>query len=177
MKYAVFDVETPNERNDRMSAIGICTVENGKITDSFYSLINPETYFNTFNVALTGITPESVADAPNFSEIFDIIAPKLEGAILVAHNAPFDMSVLSKCLRAYGIRWKGSVYYACTCQIARRAIPELSSRRLNVLCDYLGIELDHHNAMSDALAAAKLVLHYESIGFSPSRFAKEYPFY
>ena len=177
MKYAVFDVETPNQKNDRMSAIGVAVVEDGRITDEFYTLVNPETYFNSFNVALTGISSESVKDAPSFPEVFEKIMPMLDGAVLVAHNAPFDMGVLAKCLDFYGIRWKPEVDYACTCSMARRAFPELSSRKLNVLCELFGIALDHHNAMSDARAAAELLIRYERLGFSASGFSKTYKFY
>jgi len=176
MKYAIFDVETPNARNDRMSSIGVVIVENGKITKEFYTLVNPETYFNAFNVSLTGITPESVKNAPNFPEVFESLKPLFEGAILVAHNAPFDMGVLKKCLNDYKIFWQPSVAYACTCKMARRILPELPSKRLNCLCDYFGIELDHHNALSDARAAAKILIEYEKRGFSLEKFASQYFF-
>lgn len=55
-RYIAFDVETPNRMNHRMSAIGITVVEDGSVTDEFYSLVNPETYFDSFNVNLTGIS-------------------------------------------------------------------------------------------------------------------------
>ena len=55
MKYTVFDVEMPNRCNDRMSAIGITVIEDGVITDSFFSYVNPETDFDYFNTKLTGI--------------------------------------------------------------------------------------------------------------------------
>ena len=176
MKYAVFDVETPNAKNDRMSSIGALVVEGGKITEEFYTLVNPETYFNDFNVALTGITPASVKNAPTFPEVFVKLKSLFDGAILVAHNAPFDMSVLSKCLSAYGILWCDSVEYACTCKMARRILPELPSKKLNCLCDYFGIELDHHNALSDARAAAKILLEYEKRGFPAEKFTTKYFF-
>ena len=60
-RFIVFDTETPNHRNDRMSAIGITVVEHGQITEEFYSLVNPETEFDWFNIRLTGITPEDYA--------------------------------------------------------------------------------------------------------------------
>ena len=174
MKYTVFDVETPNARNDRMSSIALITLEDGRITDSFYTLVNPETYFNSFNISLTGITPEAVASAPSFGDIWERLRPMLDGAILVAHNAPFDLGVLSKCLAAYGIRWRECVPYVCTCQMARRLLPRLPSKRLNCLCDYFGIELDHHNAESDTAAAAEILMRFASMGEDPLRFAKEY---
>ncbi len=176
MKYVVFDVETPNARNDRMSSIGIAVVCGGKITEEFYTLINPETYFNYFNVSLTGITPESVENAPKFPEVFEKIKPILEGGILVAHNAPFDMSVLSKCLSFYGIFWRDSAEYACTCKMARRILPDLPSKKLNCLCDCFGIELEHHNALSDARAAAKILIEYEKMGYSAEKFTTKYLF-
>ena len=176
MKYLVFDVETPNAKNDRMSSIGAVLVKDGKITEEFYTLVNPETYFNAFNITLTGITPESVEGAPTFPEVFAKLKPLFDGAILVAHNAPFDMSVLSKCLSYYGIRYKESVDYACTCQMARRAFPSLPSKKLNSLCELFNIKLSHHNAESDAMACAELFLIYERGGIEPNEFIKEYSF-
>ncbi|MBO5879243.1 MAG: exonuclease, partial [Clostridia bacterium] len=63
-----------------------------------------------------------------------------------------------------------------TCKMARRLLPELVSRKLNSLCDHFGIELDHHNALSDARAAARLVLEYEKLGATPEKFATKYSF-
>ena len=50
-RFVVFDVEAPNRENRRMSAIGLTIIEDGKVTDEFYSLVDPETYFDTLNVA------------------------------------------------------------------------------------------------------------------------------
>ena len=97
-RYIAFDVETPNAKNNRMSAIGISVVENGTITDKFYTYVNPETYFNRFNIELTGITPEAVQNAPNFPMLWERIGSLMNSGILVAHNAAFDMKVLAKCL-------------------------------------------------------------------------------
>ena len=51
-RFIVFDVETPNHLSDRMRAIGITVIEDGTIKDGFYSLVNPETYFDYFNIRL-----------------------------------------------------------------------------------------------------------------------------
>lgn len=61
-----FDVETPNRHNRRMSAIGITVIEDGAIIESFYSLVDPETYFDQFNTQLTGISAETVRGRPHF---------------------------------------------------------------------------------------------------------------
>ena len=64
--YIVFDVETPNRYNNRMSAIGITRITDGVITDSFFSYVNPEVPFDSFNTELTEIDATTVADAPTF---------------------------------------------------------------------------------------------------------------
>ena len=102
-RFIVFDVETPNRKNNRISAIGITVVEEGKISKEFYSLVNPETNFDYFNVKLTGISKASVKDAPTFPELWQQIEPLFSDGMLVAHNASFDMNVLKNCLLDYGI--------------------------------------------------------------------------
>lgn len=85
-RFIVFDVETPNRYNNRMSAIGITVVENGEITDSFFSYVNPETFFDYFNTELTGIDEYTVEDAPDFAALWEEIEPLMSSGVLVAHN-------------------------------------------------------------------------------------------
>ena len=68
-RFIAFDVETPNAYNHRMSSIGVAVIEQGKIVESFSSLIDPETHFDAFNISLTGISPEMVETAPTFPEL------------------------------------------------------------------------------------------------------------
>lgn len=173
-RYIAFDVETPNSANDRMSAIGVTVIEDGVLVDEFATLVNPETYFQPFHVQLTGITPEMAAQYPTFGELWPFLADKLDGGLLAAHNAPFDMGVLSKCLRAYGIPWKERADYICTCQMGRKCFPELPNHRLNTLCTYLDIPLDHHQAGSDSRACAELLLHYLDQGIDVNSFQRSY---
>lgn len=173
-RYIAFDVETPNYANNRMSAIGIAVVENGAIVDEFSTLVNPESRFDYFNIQLTGITPEMAAEAPTFSELWPTIDLLLSSGLLIAHNAPFDMGVLSKCLRAYGIRWREAADYACTCQMGRHCCPELPNHKLNTLCDHFGIELNHHQAGSDSRACGELLMNYMRCGMDVSAFRRSY---
>lgn len=173
-RYVAFDVETPNFFNDRMSAIGITVVENGRIVDSFSTLVNPECRFDAFNIQLTGITPELASAAPTFAELWPVLGPMLEDGVLLAHNAPFDLSVLAKCLLAYGIVWKPHVVYACTCQMGRRCYPQMPNHKLNTLCEFAGIALDHHQAGSDSRACAELFLNYREQGLDTERFLRSY---
>ena len=159
MRYTIFDVETPNSDNNRMSAIGIVVIEDGCLVDHFYSLVNPQCRFDPFNIELTGITPAMAAAAPTFDVLWPQIKPYFDDAVLVAHNAQFDMAVLSKCLRGYGLHWKDTATYICTCKMSKACLPGMTNHRLNTLCAYYDIELDHHRADSDALACAHILLN------------------
>ena len=172
-RYIVFDVETPNKDNTRMSAIGINVIEDGQIIDSFFSYVNPEQPFDSFNTELTGISEETVADAPVFIEIWDEIRPILESGTLVAHNAKFDMGVLKDCLHGYNIDWKPSAQAICTVLIGRDVLPDIS-HRLNNMCDYYGIILNHHQADSDSRACAEILLRYMENGIQVDRYIQDY---
>ena len=176
MRYIAFDVETPNRYNNRMSAIGITVIEDGEIVHSFYSLVNPETGFDWFNTQLTGIDEAAVADAPTFAELWDQIEPIMVSGILVAHNAPFDMSVLKKCLQSYGIAWRPQVRGLCTVLMGRRLLPGIS-HRLNDMCAYYSIDLAHHRADSDSMACAQILLRYMESGADVARFIRTYTLY
>ncbi len=175
-RFIVFDVETPNRSNSRMSAIGISVVENGRITQDYFSYVNPEQHFDAFNTSLTGIDAGTVSGAPTFAGLWQKIEPLFSSGILVAHNAQFDMGVLKKCLRDYRIAWKSSVPYCCTVQIGRRVLSDLPNHRLDSLCSYYSIDLDHHKADSDSRAAAEILIRYINAGVQVSDYAKEYFF-
>ncbi len=171
--YIVFDVETPNRANNRMSAIGISVIKDNKIADNFFSLVDPETHFDYFNTRLTGIDAQKVKGAPNFSELWKKIEPIMNMGILVAHNAVFDMSVLKRCLNDYSISWKPTAEYLCTVQIGRRVLPDMS-HKLNVMCEHYGISLDHHQADSDSHACAEILLRYVENGVDVGKYVKKY---
>ena len=162
-RFIVFDVETPNRYNNRMSAIGIAVIEDGVIVNEYYSLVDPEQPFDYFNTRLTGISEETVMGAPTFPELWTRIEPLFSSGLLVAHNAVFDMGVLKKCLRDYEIDWRPYVRYICTVQMGRRLLPGIS-HKLNDMCDHYGISLCHHQADSDSRACAEILLHYLDAG-------------
>lgn len=171
--YTVFDVETPNRYNDRISAIGITVVKEGEIADSFFSLVDPQTRFDLFNTRLTGISSKTVEGAPNFAQLWERIEPLMSSGILVAHNAVFDLGVLKKCLHSYGIEWKKSVKYICTVRAGRKILPGIS-HKLNDMCAYYGISLDHHKADSDSSACAQILLRYFQSGEDVDSFIRTY---
>lgn len=173
-RFIAFDVETPNSYNHRMSSIGIAVVEQGRIVDTFTSLINPETHFDAFNIALTGITPEQTEAAPTFPELWDEIGELMMSGTLVVHNAAFDMRVLSRCLMDYEIDVPRTAKYLCTVTMGRKCYPLLPNHKLDTLCRCRGIELDHHRAESDSCACASLLLDYLAHGLQPELFIRTY---
>ncbi len=173
MRYIVFDVETPNRYNNRMSAIGITVIAESRITDSFFTYVDPEARFDRFNTELTGISAETVQGAPNFAALWAEIEPLMNSGILVAHNAVFDMGVLKKCLHDYHITWKPAAKYLCTVQAGRRLLPGMR-HNLDVMCDYFGIALDHHQADSDSRACAEILLRYMQSGADVNAFIRTY---
>ena len=172
-RYIAFDVETPNRYNDRMSAIGITVIDNGRIAKKYYTPVNPETYFDYFNTQLTGLDEDTVRDAPTFPELWPRIAPIFESGLVVAHNAVFDLGVLRKCLQGYGIEWRRYTRYLCTVQMGRRLLPGVG-HRLNELCCFYGIPLDHHHAGSDSCACAEILLRYIQSGADVKQFIRTY---
>jgi DNA polymerase-3 subunit epsilon len=173
-KYIVFDTETPNFKNDRICSIGISVVEDGKVIKNLYYPVNPEEKFSAFNISIHGITPDMVENERTFPELWEEIEPIMRSGVPVAHNAQFDMSVLAKCLRFYGIEWKPVVKYICTCRMARACFPGMPNYRLNTLCDELEIELDHHNAASDCQACAEILRRCLEKGASAENFIRLY---
>lgn len=162
-RYIVFDVETPNCQNDSICSIGIAIVENGQVVRERYDLVDPEARFDVFNVQLHGVSPEMVRFEKNFPVLWQELEPIMDSGVLVAHNATFDLGVLSRLFRRYGIA-RSPDPYLCTVQLGRRFLPQAPNHKLNTLCQMLNIGLEHHNAASDARACAELLCYYLSQG-------------
>lgn len=173
-RFIAFDVETPNSQNDRISAIGITVVEDGRILKKMYTNVNPETYFNEFNIRLTGISPQDVKNSPTFPQVWEKISPLMNSGILTAHNAVFDMKVLARCLNDYQIEHKRYMDYVCTVQMGKKCFPQLENHKLDTLCNYLNIPLNHHHAGSDSRACARLLLGYIKHGMNVNDFIRIY---
>lgn len=158
MRFVSIDFETANERRESACAIGVAVVEDGKVVSRLHRLIRPiEMRFSSMNVAIHGITAGDVESAPTFSHVWEEIALCIGQSLVVAHNAAFDMSVLRYTLHANGIPFP-EISYLCSLKLASRVWPTLVCHRLAFLAEHHGIELDHHNAESDAAAAAEIVL-------------------
>ncbi|MTI48033.1 PolC-type DNA polymerase III [Sporosalibacterium faouarense] len=157
--YVVFDIETTglSPRNDMITEIGAVKIKNGEIIDRFSQLVNPNRKIPKKIVELTGITDEMVIDKPSIEEVLPEFLSFIEDAVLVAHNASFDMGFMYEKSSEVGESINNSVLD--TLELSRKLFPELKSHRLNKIAKHLDVTLDnHHRAVDDSEATAHILL-------------------
>lgn len=103
-----------------------------------------------------------VKDAPSFYDLWGVIGRYFDTEALVAHNAGFDMSVLKACLERADLYVRLPESF-CTCRLSRKLVKGLPNYKLNTLCDHFGIVLNHHEALSDARGAAKIMIELSKL--------------
>jgi DNA polymerase III subunit epsilon len=158
MKLVAIDFETADRSADSACAIGIVSIEKGKIVKKGY----PRRHF-IFSY-IHGISWADVEAQPSFGEVWDYFAPFWKNAnYFLAHNAPFDRKVLTACCSAAGRR-PPTVPFICTVRVARSHW-NFRPTNLPTVCTQLGISLRHHDAASDALACASIALRAMKQGF------------
>lgn len=140
-------------------SLGIAVVNDSEIVERRHWLIKPicYPYFHFYAQKIHGIHKEDVMKEPGFDVLWKEIKPYLEGRTIVAHNASFDINVLRKTLKHYGIP-KPEGRYLCTYQISRLVWPSLPKYSLDYLCEREGYVFEHHKADADAEACAVLLL-------------------
>ena len=156
MNFVAIDFETASYRRDSACAIGLVKVVDGEIAEQAVHLIRPPTRDFVFT-HIHGLTWNDVAKSDDFGKLWPRLAPMFDGAtFLAAHNASFDKGVLNACCRSYGME-SPLLPFRCTVQLSRRAW-NIRPTKLSDVCAKLGIALNHHEALSDALACARIVL-------------------
>lgn len=160
--FVAIDVETANGERTSICAVGAVKVIDGVIVESFYRLVRPypNYYIRRFTEEIHGIGRADTDSAPTFAGIWPELKEFIGELPLVAHNKAFDQNVLRATARVYGIEFPDNEFL-CTLQKARRTFPRqlCPSFSLPFLADFLGIPFDnHHNALADAEAAAKIAL-------------------
>ncbi len=153
--FIAVDVETANRSRGSICQIGLVCFSNDDIEWQWSTLVNPEVAFDPWNTRIHGITPQMVAAAPTWPVVLDRIADSLRGQIVASHSN-FDEHALAEASRRYGrdtppSRWIDSH------AMARRSWPELARHGLGELCATFNIELNHHDALSDAMACGRIV--------------------
>lgn len=158
MRAVAIDFETANEQRASPCSIGLAWIDDGVIESVEHHYIRPPGMrFASFNIAFHGIGPDHVKNAAEFPAVLAMLLPRLVGRTVLAHNASFDISVIRNTCDAYGIPYPEFDYF-CTVKLARQSWPDLTSGRLNDVCDYMGIRFKHHDASEDAFACASLAI-------------------
>jgi len=157
LTYVVVDLETTGYPvpEEGVTEIGAVKVQGERWIEEFHALVNPGRYVPVAVQRLTGISNTLLRSSPRIAEILPGFARFCEGAVLVAHNAPFDLRILQREAAPLGVALPEWSF--CTYSLARRLLPELESYRLGDLARNLGFpDEGSHRALPDARTAARL---------------------
>ena len=161
--YVAIDFETANYKRNSACSVGLVTVADRRIVTEDVFLIRPPSREFVFT-HIHGLTWDDVKNEKTFAELWPELNKIISKAdFLVAHNASFDKGVLNMCCQEYGIRNPGKDF-VCTVNLARGQW-DIYPTKLDNVCRELGIALNHHEALSDARAAAKIAIQAEKEGW------------
>ena len=159
-EFVVFDIETTglNSHTNEIIEIGAVKIKAGRIVDRYSQLINPGRSIPYHITEITSITDEQVANEPKIDEVIGKFVDFVGDAVLVAHNAPFDMGFIKRDIKKYlNIDLQSSVID--TLQMARDLFPDLKKYGLGDLNKTLGLALEkHHRAVDDSQATANMFI-------------------
>ncbi len=160
--FVVVDLETTggSAASHAITEIGAVKVRGGDVLGEFQTLVNPGTPIPAFIAVLTGITDSMVATAPRLPDVLPLFLDFAAGAVLVAHNAPFDVSFLKAGADRLGLQWPG-FDVVDTAHLARQLVTrdEAPNRKLATLAALFGAACTpDHRALHDARATVD-VLH------------------
>jgi DNA polymerase III, alpha subunit, gram-positive type len=155
--YVVFDIETTgfSPLVNKIIEIGAVKVEKGNITERFSTFVNPEVPIPFHIENLTGIKDDMVITAPVIAEVMPEFLAFCDGAVMVAHNADFDMSFIKYNCDRLSIPYDFTI--ADTVAMARMLLPNLNRFKLDTVARALNISLEnHHRAVDDAACTAEI---------------------
>ena len=160
--FIAIDYETANSNYLSACALGITFVEKGVVLESVQTYIKPPedvSSFDPFNISIHKIQPSQVKNAPSFDTVWDTIEKfhSKNNVPFACHYSGFDIRVTEALLKYYKIEFQEIQFYD-TFTIAKKMWPEFSNHKLNYLSNKFDIQLDHHNASSDAQACALIAL-------------------
>lgn len=159
-KYLIaIDFETANSSPLSACQVGILVFLDGELIFEYDSLIKPPREFgefNYYNTKIHNIQADDVINEEPWNIHFKNFEKYFRNATFIAHNASFDMRVLSHLSNYYNIDMPATSYF-CTVELSRKIFPYLPNHKLNTVSNHLDITLNHHDALSDANACALIV--------------------
>ena len=157
ISFVAIDVETANADMTSICQIGLVHYRNSQLADTWTTYVDPQDYFDVFNVNIHGIDASTVSGAPTFLGIADELLGHLDDHVVVSHTH-FDRVALQRAASKYGTRHPRCTWLDSS-RIARRTWPDIawSGFGLKAVCKRLGYTFKHHDALEDARAAAHIV--------------------
>lgn len=154
--FTVVDLETTglDPKKDKITEIAAICVENGVITDTYHTYVNPGRCLDERIIELTGITDETLKSAPYIQDVIgDFLEFETTGCLL-GHSILFDFSFLKRAAVNAGFQFEKNGID--TLAISRKYLADLESRSLPYLCNHFQIDHLAHRAMSDVVATYEL---------------------
>ena len=158
INFTSVDVETATSAAN-ICQIGLVVVKHGAIIEMVSHMVQPkDNQYNAFASMVHGFYSKDTANCPLFPEVWEKIRTFFEGRIIVGHNISYDHAGIRNDLKSYGLPPLEIAARACTCNLH-------GGVRLDEACHHYGIELkNHHDALSDAEASARVYLKYLEAG-------------
>jgi DNA polymerase III subunit epsilon len=161
--FLAIDFETANYSADSACAIGLVRVEYGKIVEEQSHLIRPPSQ-DFYFTHIHGLTWMDVVMEPTFGQLWPDITSLFEGVdFLTAHNSGFDAKVLKSCCSKYQLTPPADDF-VCTVKLAR-GMWNVRPTKLPNVAEFLGLSLNHHDALSDSRACANIVIAAQGDGW------------
>ena len=154
--FVAIDLMTAN-RWGAICSVGVALFKDGELADAWESLVDPEVEFDDNFVEIHGINEESVDGAPNFTKVMEEVECRIKDHVVVAHNSRFDRQAMESEAERWGRRIP-DISWLDTQDVSRSIWPDLPNHRLTTVCDHIGYNLEHSNALEDAKAVGHVLL-------------------
>jgi len=154
-EFVAFDIETTglSSANDEIIEIGAVIFRKGEIIDTFNTFVNPGRHIPEKITELTGISDDLIAGAPELKDALTRFMEFIDGKVLAAHNATFDIGFIAAACRRFSIPFNPT--FIDTRNMSRAMLPELKKFDLHTVAEALNVpKFNHHRASADAGAAA-----------------------
>lgn len=158
MQFSAIDVETANPCMGSICQIGIARFEGGQLVEEWVTLVDPEDYFDDVNVSIHGIGPSMVRGKPKLPDVADNLRRLLESTVSVCHTH-YDRIALTRAFAKYGLQ-PISTSWLDSARVVRRTWTDLAYKGYGLanVCNRIGYEFKHHDALEDAKAAGYVLL-------------------